>query len=1220
MRRLGVAAAALLAAWVAGCGGNSTQVGIIVSPDPASVDLNDSVQFAASVTGISTTTVYWQVCLPATVASGTNPPPQQTEPTDCTTIPGVAAPKGGTVLTGYGTINQNGFYTAPSELPTPNEAVILVTSTVKTTAFVVVPLTIESGVRVQVNPPTATLGPLESFQFTAKVTAPQNVTDLGVTWTLSVPGNNNPPPLGTITPAGYYTAPGAPGTVTVTATSVADPTQSGTATVTITSGGAPTLQSNNTGINPLPLDPSVAVQGSVQQDIYISGSNFESTSEVIVTAPSQLPATLPAAAVFFITPSLMRATVPGSLLATAGPVKFQVENPTIPTPNLSNTATLTVFAVRPALIAASPQNVSQNSASASIGLTGGYFSGATSTTVNGATVATVLNSSRQLSAGVPAGVLSTPGLYPITVQNSGVATGEPSMTALNVAVTPVQATIPGAPNGGAIGVGANPSAVAIDEADGYAVVANSGDNSVSVINVASGMGVGGAIGVGTNPTGVAVDDMLPNPVALVANKSDQTVTAIDLATRNQTTLNVSISSGTNPPLPFSVGVNPLTHRAVVAYQLSNLAMILDVTDSGGTPGLSEVQTIGGSESNFTGTGASPEVAVDPRLNWAIITPGGAGEVNVVDLGVDASPAQPQGRTPYAVANLLISQTVQGVAIDSETHQAFLTDPNVGTLYTYSLLDNTVAAVTLPSNGPPGSGAPLDELGFGAAAASPLEDVGIAVNANATAVVVDLSSGIVLQTVSNLGASARAQGVAVDPVSNQAVVINHEANSVSLVALGTSLNALQITEASPAVIFGGPAASNATLTILGGGFVTAGGTKSEVLLDGTALPGGDVNVVSARKIIAMVPAEMLESARRYIVQVQNGAGGAVSNVTDLSVVQPIATGRLPVGVAVDTDRDLAVATNSGDGTVSLISLATLSAESPLSLGNAGVVIGGPVLVGTTPEGVAILPRLGLAVVANNGSNNASVVDVTGVAGPVTVSICGTGACASPTGVAVNSDTNLALVTDTNPSSATSTGTLSAFALPASPTTTPESVSVDHDPVAVAVDPNLNYAAVTTASTSSSIDFVELGAGGIAGSIRSTALQNPSGIVFDPVNQVFLASNSLLNNVLIADPASFTFSPVNVGIAPTSVDYNYQTSTLVTANSPSGTLSILDYVCPPGPGAPGCVGPQVRTVLGLGGTQTSPLLLGANAVAIDPKLNLAVLADPDNNRVLLVPLPH
>jgi hypothetical protein len=48
--------------------------------------------------------------------------------------------------------------------------------------------------------------------------------------------------------------------------------------------------------------------------------------------------------------------------------------------------------------------------------------------------------------------------------------------------------------------------------------------------------------------------------------------------------------------------------------------------------------------------------------------------------------------------------------------------------------------------------------------------------------------------------------------------------------------------------------------------------------------------------------------------------------------------------------------------------------------------------------------------------------------------------------------------------------------------------------------------------------------------------------------------------------------------------------------------------------------VRAVLGLGGAQSSTFVLGPNAVAIDLKLNLAVVVDPDNNRVLLVPLPH
>ena len=1206
MRSWSVAAVVLLAAWAAGCGGNSTPVGVAVAPNPATVLLNSSLQFLSNVSGASATTVTWQVCLPPTSSSGTTPPPATTKPTDCTPIPGVPTPKGGTVLTGYGTIQQNGLYTAPPALPTPNKAVILVTSTVDPTAFAMATLTIDSGIRVQVTPPTATIGPLESFQFTATVKGSTNNT--GVSWTLSLAGNNNPPALGTITPAGLYTAPGAsPGVVTVTATSAADPTQSGSALVSISSGGAPTLTS---------VDPGVTAQGSVQQDVYLTGTNFESTSQVVVTAPNQLPTVLPASSVFFLSTTLLRATLPSNVLSAAGSVSIQIQSQTTP-PNVSAVLPLSVFAVGPSLIAVSPESVSQNSASASVGLTGGYFSSATTATVNGSAVAPVFASSRQLSAAIPSGVLATPGLYPIVVQNSGVAAGQSSVSAMNVAVTPAQASIPGAPNKAPIGVGSDPSAVAMDEADGIAVVANAGDGSVTLVNVTSDTTVGGAISVGTNPTGVAVDDLLPDPVAVVVNNADQTVTAIDLATRNTTTLSVSISSGTNPPLPYSVGVNPLTHRAIVAYQSSSLATILDVSDSGGTPGLTKVQTIGGSSSNFTGTGATPGIAVDPRLNWAVVTPGGAGGISVVDLGVDASPSQPEGRSPYAVANLLLSQTVQGVAIDPETHNVFFSDPNTGTLYTFTALDNTVKVVSLPSTGQPGSGAPYNQAGFGAAAASSLEDVGIAVNKNSTAVIVDLANGIVLQTVGGLGASTAVQAVAVDPASNQAVVVNHEDGTVTLLSLGTTINSLQITEASPAVVYGGPGTANTTLTILGGGFVSG---TSEVLLDGTALPGGDVNVVSSRKIVATVPGSMLDSARLYAVQVQNGAGGTapVSNVTDLSVIQSIAVGSLPVGVAVDTDRDAAVVTNSGDGTVSLISLAPISSESPQSLGNVGI-IGSPVLAGTTPEGVAVLARRGLAVVANNGSNDATVVDLTGVAVPQKIGICSTG-CSGPAGAAMNQDSGIAAIADTNPTGPVSTGTVSFLNLSATPASAAGSLSVDHDPVAVAVDPNLNYAAVTTASQASSINLVNMATFGTVGTIN-TALQNPSGIVFDPVNQIFLTANSLLNDIILVDPTTFIETPVDVGIAPTSIDYNFQTSTLVTANSPSGTLSVLDYVCPPGAGAPAaCVGPKVRTVLELGGTQTSPLVLGPNAVAIDPKLNLAVLVDPDNNRVLLVPLPH
>jgi DNA-binding beta-propeller fold protein YncE len=155
-------------------------------------------------------------------------------------------------------------------------------------------------------------------------------------------------------------------------------------------------------------------------------------------------------------------------------------------------------------------------------------------------------------------------------------------------------------------------------------------------------------------------------------------------------------------------------------------------------------------------------------------------------------------------------------------------------------------------------------------------------------------------------------------------------------------------------------------------------------------------------------------------------------------------------------------------------------------------------------------------------------------------------------------------------------------------------------------------VTTASLASSVQLLTVPGGALVQ--RINGLQVPTGIVFDPVNQVFLVANSLLNNVVVVDPATFNQNSIRVGINPTALDYNFQTSTLVTVNRASNTVSVLDYVCPPpaNGATTACPNPQVRTVLGLSGSQQF-------SVAIDQKLNLAVLADQNNNRILLVPLP-
>jgi len=88
-------------------------------------------------------------------------------------------------------------------------------------------------VSVSVSPPSATLTTNGQQQFTATVTGSSNT---AVTWSMS-------PSAGTLTASGLYTAPGtisASQAITITATSVADPTKSAAATVTLNPGGTTT--------------------------------------------------------------------------------------------------------------------------------------------------------------------------------------------------------------------------------------------------------------------------------------------------------------------------------------------------------------------------------------------------------------------------------------------------------------------------------------------------------------------------------------------------------------------------------------------------------------------------------------------------------------------------------------------------------------------------------------------------------------------------------------------------------------------------------------------------------------------------------------------------------------------------------------------------------------------------------------------------------------------
>ena len=1206
-----VAASAMLSA----CGGNSTPVGVIVSPVSPNIPLGGQFQFQATVTGTSTTSVTWQICLP--------PTPLNAQPTVCSppTTGDTQLPSGyGIITSGQTNTPAGGFYTAPATLPPTNNFYVVATSTVNTNIFGTTVVHIDSSVRVAVAPTGATVAPGDSYTFTANVTG---TTNTAVTWEVNGIADGSVTD-GFITPGGgngntaTYVAPlsNAPGSVTITAVSGFDPAESGSATVTVITSAAPTLTSSA---------PNIVGEGSAQQEVFLTGTNFTSNSVVLAGSP---PTPVPTV---FLSTTLLHATIPAAPLSLAGPVAIVVQAQNGDLSNVLNGPTngLMVTPSRPSVVALLPDTIVPSGATFGVNLIGGFFSSNTVASCDGTpapgtgTPLTVIHtSSQQLGIVVPSTCAPAPGQYPLFVQNSDVMAPNPAMSAVNITVEPRPGDISTGVSS-SFPVGASPSGIAIDPALNLAVIANTGGNSVSIVNL--GTLATTTLGVGSAPTSVAIDDQvttaggaLGDHIAVVTNSGSNSLSVIDLVTQTVTATKGLPNTSTppnGPPVPYAIGINPLTHRGLVAFQSTNSAAIVDFTAGVATV----VQTISGTLAPI-GTGISPNVAVDPKLNWAVITPGGSGTITIVDLGrnpgLNGNTAD-LGRVPVVIASLSISNTVQGVGINAATHQALFADPqgpnNVPagpSVTTFSMLDDLVSPVPFTQGG-----IPFTNLGLVAAAVNPLANIGIVVNGTANnGYVLDLNNSLVLQTVAGFNSP---QAVAVNPLTNTAYIVNQGNNTVSVFPMATTTpNPLQILDVSPASTFVQSPAAGLTLSIIGNGFTSS----SKVFLDSTVLPAAAVNIVSSRQLTAAIPAADLMSARRYAVYVQTGT--AVSNVSGLTVIQPVNVENSPVGVAVDPYLDQAVVTNSGSNSISVVNLLNglqVGPQSPSFFAT-----------GTTPYGVAILAYTGQAVVANYGSNDATVLDEKGINNvfnsPLTVTL-GTGT--KPIGVAVDQYSGLAAITDTVVQGNNNTGGLSSFTvIGATSGTEAPPTPVDYLPLAVAIDPTINndvtqaIAGITTASNltatnNSGLELLPLP----GGSPNRVAMFLPTGIVFDALNQVFLVADSTANNVNIVDPlTSEQISSISTGINPTSVDYNFNTSTLVTSNTASNTLSILAYVCPPNlNGISNCPVPQVHEVLDVGSVAAS-VIPGPNSIAIDPRLNLAVQVDQANNRILLVPLPN
>jgi len=1096
--RLGRCCAILLLGILADGCSSGHRVTVMITPATVTLNLQAAVQFSATVTGQTDQTVTWSV---NDIAGGNAT---------------------------LGIISTNGLYTAPAALPPPANGsttstvsvTIKAVSTVTTSASATATVTLNSGVAITIAPTTPTVGTSEVLTFTATVTGS---TTLTANWLVNnVSGGNST--TGTITPTGVtavYTAPATlptTATVTITAQATADTTKSAAATLTLVTPSNPTLTA---------VSPSQVPQGAFFQDLYLTGSNFLSTSTVLLGG-NPIPSTL-------LSSTLLRARAPANLLNSQATLSLVVQRQ-----NLFTTAALSVGVLpqRPALVTTLPESASQSAGTVTFEFDGGFFPTTVNGEFSGQPKPTTPIDPRRLQVTLGSTDLTTPGLFAVGVRNP---VSTPPRSAVNLAVQASPTSVlPGVTN---IIPGFNqPSSVAINTATGVAVVANTGGNSIALVSLTTNLITNPAILVGTSPTSVAVDN--ERNLAVVADNGSNDVAVVDLGT-----LAVSMVTGVGTA-PFAVGVDPIQGLALVANQSTNTASILDLK----TVPPSVVGTVAIS------TGANPQVTVLPQLGWAIVTPGGAGAISVVDLG---------RRSVVYTANLGLG--VRGVAVNTETHRLLLTDPTSTSVILFSLLDQGTPALTL-------------EAGHVAAAINPLTNTGVSINPNLNqASVIDL---LTPQRVATFNVGMNPRAVAIDPGTNTALVANQGDNTVSVIGLGPIRSTAvppndgpQIVQMNPPLTF--TSGNPLTLSIIGEGFVSGCAVRfdeSSSLITTT--------FVSSRHLTATVdPTTYLSAPRRFVVDVVN-PGSKPSNVENLVVIEAVPVGANPQAVAIDPDLDMAVVVNTGSNSISLVNMTTGSVTATISLG-----------ANANPQAVAVLPRAGRAVVTNGGIGTASIVDLVGATILATVSVG-----SQPVGVTIDADSGNALVTNS------ASNTLSVFSVTGAGTPTVVTIAVDAKPVAVAVAPELHFAAVAHAVSNNLMILDTTGPTPVI-LRRATGFQVPTGVVYDPVTQVFLAVSSLTNNLVVVNPVtggSLPACPMNlpchIGINPTSLAYNFQTSTLLTVNTASNTISVFDF---PNRG--------VRAFLGLAaGPQFS--------ADIHPRTNLAAIVDQANNRLLLVPMPR
>ncbi|MGC2110911.1 MAG: hypothetical protein WA655_15425 [Candidatus Korobacteraceae bacterium] len=523
-----------------------------------------------------------------------------------------------------------------------------------------------------------------------------------------------------------------------------------------------------------------------------------------------------------------------------------------------------------------------------------------------------------------------------------------------------------------VAVGSNPYAVAANQVTNKIYVANSGDNTVTVIDGATN--ITATVFAGDFPQAVAV-----NPVTnkiYVANYGSNNVTVIDGSTNS--TAPVGVGSG-----PVAVAVSPVTNKIYVANSGDNTITVID----GATNGTTTVPA-----------GDYPQaIAVNPVTNKIYVANYNSNAVTVIDGATNATINVATGSGPAAVAlnpvtnKIYVSNNLGNSAtvIDGATNlttivsagfspYAVAVNPITNKIYVADLSSNDVTVIDGATNA---TTSVATGTGPNAAAVNPVTNKIYVANSGSNSVTV--IDGATNGT-TTLPAGSAPLAIAVNPVTNKTYVPNEFSNSVTEID-GSPFNTATVQVGNAPVSVDVDATSNAIYIAN--------------LQDSTvSVINGSTDTVSAIIPVGGSPSAVAVNAVTHNIYVANERSDNVTvidGITDATTTVP--TGSSPFAVAVNPVTNKIYVANYAGNNVTVIDGATNATAT--------------VPAGSSPWAVAVNPATNKIYVANQGSNNVTVID--GATNGVTTVPVGAG----PQAVAVNPVTNEIYIANTGSNTVT-----------------------------------------------------------------------------------------------------------------------------------------------------------------------------------------------------------